>query len=89
MAKNIVICCDGTGNEFGESKSNVVKLYKMLVYDAWRRRWIAPSSLVHTSVERRLADKSLSYTPSNLPAERLTSGDVEKLLANRIAGQEV
>ena len=31
MAKNIVICCDGTGNEFGESKSNVVKLYKMLV----------------------------------------------------------
>src|ERR1035438_132667 len=34
MAKNIVICCDGTGNEFGESKSNVVKLYKMLVYDA-------------------------------------------------------
>lgn len=34
MAKNIVICCDGTGNEFGKSKSNVVKLYKMLVHDA-------------------------------------------------------
>ena len=34
MAKNIVICCDGTGNEFSESKSNVVKLYKMLVCDA-------------------------------------------------------
>jgi uncharacterized protein (DUF2235 family) len=33
MAKNIVICCDGTGNEFGEQKSNVVKLYKMLVCD--------------------------------------------------------
>lgn len=33
MTKNIVICCDGTGNEFGESKSNVVKLYKMLVHD--------------------------------------------------------
>jgi uncharacterized protein (DUF2235 family) len=33
MAKNIVICCDGTGNEFAESKSNVVKLYKMLVHD--------------------------------------------------------
>ncbi|HKV77890.1 MAG TPA: di-heme-cytochrome C peroxidase [Candidatus Sulfotelmatobacter sp.] len=33
MAKSIVICCDGTGNEFGESKSNVVKLYKMLVHD--------------------------------------------------------
>jgi uncharacterized protein (DUF2235 family) len=27
MAKNIAICCDGTGNELGESKSNVVKLH--------------------------------------------------------------
>src|SRR5580704_10772833 len=27
MPKNIVICCDGTGNEFGYSKSNVVKIY--------------------------------------------------------------
>jgi uncharacterized protein (DUF2235 family) len=33
MAKNIVICCDGTGNEFGVAKSNVVKLYKMIVCD--------------------------------------------------------
>ena len=30
MAKNIVICCDGTGNEFGDRNSNVVKLYQML-----------------------------------------------------------
>jgi uncharacterized protein (DUF2235 family) len=34
MAKNIVICCDGTGNEFGEQNSNVVKLYKTLVCNA-------------------------------------------------------
>ena len=34
MAKNIVICCDGTGNEFGQQNSNVVKLYKMLVCNA-------------------------------------------------------
>jgi uncharacterized protein (DUF2235 family) len=33
MAKNIVICCDGTGNEFGEQNSNVIKLYKTLVCD--------------------------------------------------------
>jgi uncharacterized protein (DUF2235 family) len=33
MPKNIVVCCDGTGNEFAESKSNVVKLYKMLMVD--------------------------------------------------------
>jgi uncharacterized protein (DUF2235 family) len=34
MAKNIVICCDGTGNQFGEQNSNVIKLYKTLVRDA-------------------------------------------------------
>jgi len=34
MSKRIIVCCDGTGNEFGERKSNVVKLYKMLVQDS-------------------------------------------------------
>jgi uncharacterized protein (DUF2235 family) len=34
MAKNIVICCDGTGNEFGAENSNVVKLYRMLKHDS-------------------------------------------------------
>src|SRR5215471_21517958 len=33
MAKNIVICCDGTGNEFGNRNSNVVKLCQALVQD--------------------------------------------------------
>jgi len=32
MSKNIVICCDGTGNEFGgDRNSNVVKLYSTLI----------------------------------------------------------
>lgn len=30
MAKNIVICCDGTACEFGDRNSNVVKLYALL-----------------------------------------------------------
>jgi len=30
MSKNIVICCDGTGNEFGPRNSNVVKLFQVL-----------------------------------------------------------
>jgi uncharacterized protein (DUF2235 family) len=34
MTKNIVICCDGTGNEFGDRNSNVIKLHKTLVRDA-------------------------------------------------------
>ena len=30
MPKNIVVCCDGTGNEFGNANSNVVKLFSVL-----------------------------------------------------------
>ncbi|TPN82566.1 DUF2235 domain-containing protein [Mesorhizobium sp. CU2] len=30
MPKNIVVCCDGTGNEIGVNMSNVLKLYRML-----------------------------------------------------------
>src|ERR1700758_2914741 len=37
MAKNIVICCDGTGNEFGTHNSNVVKLYATLIVDGRRQ----------------------------------------------------
>ena len=37
MAKNIVICCDGTGNQFGDHNSNVVKLYSALAIDGTRQ----------------------------------------------------
>ena len=30
MPKNIIICCDGTGNQFGRDNSNVVKLYSVI-----------------------------------------------------------
>ena len=33
MPKKVVICCDGTGNEFGGQNSNVVKLYGCLIVD--------------------------------------------------------
>jgi uncharacterized protein (DUF2235 family) len=42
MAKNIVICCDGTGNEAGEQNSNVVKLYKTLVCDSTQIAYYHP-----------------------------------------------
>lgn len=31
--KNIVICCDGTANQFGKNNTNVVKIYEMIVED--------------------------------------------------------
>jgi uncharacterized protein (DUF2235 family) len=37
VPKNIVICCDGTGNEFGDHNSNVVKLYSALTFDGIRQ----------------------------------------------------
>ena len=42
MAKNIVICCDGTGNEIGDTISNVLKLYRMLRKDERQRVYYNP-----------------------------------------------
>jgi uncharacterized protein (DUF2235 family) len=33
MPKNIVVCCDGTANEFAHNRTNVIKLYSVLVQD--------------------------------------------------------
>jgi uncharacterized protein (DUF2235 family) len=33
MAKNVVLCCDGTANEFARDKTNVIKLYSVLEQD--------------------------------------------------------
>ena len=38
MSKNIVLCCDGTDNEFGLANTNVVKLYRALVSDPERQQ---------------------------------------------------
>jgi uncharacterized protein (DUF2235 family) len=40
--KKIVVCCDGTGNEFGVQNSNVIKLYKMLARDAGQIAYYHP-----------------------------------------------
>ncbi len=37
MARNIVVCCDGTGCQFGTINSNVVKLYSVLEFDPDRQ----------------------------------------------------
>jgi uncharacterized protein (DUF2235 family) len=34
MPKNIVVCCDGTANEFAKDRTNVIKLYSILVQDS-------------------------------------------------------
>ena len=37
MGRNIVVCCDGTANQFDQNNTNVVKLYAVLVDDAARQ----------------------------------------------------
>jgi len=37
MPKNIVLCCDGTANEFAQDRTNVVKLYFALHADPTRQ----------------------------------------------------
>jgi uncharacterized protein (DUF2235 family) len=39
MAKNIVICCDGTGNEIGVKLTNVLKLFRVAEKSARQRVW--------------------------------------------------
>jgi uncharacterized protein (DUF2235 family) len=38
MPKNIVLCCDGTANEFAGDRTNVVKLFFTLVHDPEQQR---------------------------------------------------
>ncbi|MEO8070769.1 MAG: DUF2235 domain-containing protein [Acidobacteriota bacterium] len=33
VPRNVVVCCDGTANQFAKDNTNVVKLYSMLVHD--------------------------------------------------------
>lgn len=42
MSKNLVILCDGTGNEIGGTISNVLKLYRMLPKDDEQRVYYSP-----------------------------------------------
>jgi len=53
MAKNIIVCCDGTGNMYGDKKTNVLKLYTALkhgenqitFYDPGLGTFSAPAAL--------------------------------------------
>jgi uncharacterized protein (DUF2235 family) len=37
VPRNLVLCCDGTANEFGVNNTNVVHLFEMLVHDPTRQ----------------------------------------------------
>ena len=37
MPRNIVLCCDGTANEFATDRTNVIKLFATLVHEPARQ----------------------------------------------------
>jgi uncharacterized protein (DUF2235 family) len=42
MPKNIVVCCDGTGNQYGDANSNVIKLYSTLLVNSAQAAYYHP-----------------------------------------------
>lgn len=42
MPKNIVVCCDGTGNQYGENNTNVVKMFGLIQKDAHQIAYYDP-----------------------------------------------
>ena len=32
--KNVILCCDGTANEFAQDLTNIIKLFSTLIQDA-------------------------------------------------------
>ena len=40
--KNIVTCCDGTGNEYGRNNTNVVETYALVEKDEDQVAWYDP-----------------------------------------------
>lgn len=54
MPKNVVVCCDGTGNQFGDRVSNVVKLYSLLLHEPGRQVLFYDPGVGTTSVHRAL-----------------------------------
>jgi uncharacterized protein (DUF2235 family) len=61
MPKNIVICCDGTGNEVEQNLSNVLKLYRVVTRSAQQVVYYDPGvgTLGRTSAWNRLRQNAM------------------------------
>ena len=73
MPKNIVICCDGTGNEINTTISNVLKLFRVLPKDEGQRVYYHPG--VGTSAWKAPGDVS-SRRPGPSAALRPAQGSM-------------
>ena len=71
MPKNVVVCCDGTANEFAQARTNVVKLFYTLDQDPGRQvcyyrpgiGTMEPTGALSTTARKitRLLGKAIGY----------------------------
>ena len=68
MHKNLVVCCDGTANEFKRDLTNVVKLFRALVKDPARQ-----ACYYHPGIGTKAAHGSLlgSGPINRIPTQRI------------------
>jgi len=57
MGKNIIICCDGTGNEYGAHNTNVVNMYTPVIRDADQMAYYDPGVGTFSVFGRTLGKK--------------------------------
>ena len=58
MSKNIIICCDGTGNEYGENKTNVIRTCEIAVCDENQLVYYDPGVGTGGSTAEDIVDKA-------------------------------
>lgn len=57
MSKNIILCFDGTGNEYGKNNTNVVKLYEIIKKDKKQLAFYDPGVGTFSFLGRNLGNK--------------------------------
>ncbi len=57
MAKNIVVCCDGTGNEYGRNNTNVVGVFERILRDDNQIAYYDPGLGTFSSIKSPLLDR--------------------------------
>ena len=61
MGKNIIICCDGTGNEYGKNNTNVVGAYEAFVRDQEQVAFYDPGVGTFSVLLGRTIGKKVGY----------------------------
>ncbi len=57
MGKNIVVCCDGTGNEYGRNSTNVVGLFERILRDDQQIAYYDPGLGTFSSFRSPMLDR--------------------------------